>query len=198
MARVTVIAYEKKPAGPPILVNLVGRLTLLDESMKHVLNVVSMPVPFQYFHLLNAMVSICVGLWAYSMSFDPSVFSPVVFSCASFIFIGMLELAKEFSDPFGSDEVDFPLHIWFEKFLETNLALLEYDFPGAANDFQVSRAEEKEPGWEPSSVAALIGDEDIVVVNNSPPSARQPLRSSPGQSARYLPLQLRQRPAEHV
>ena len=25
----------------------------------------------------------------------------------------MLELAKLFSDPFGDDEVDFPVHIWF-------------------------------------------------------------------------------------
>lgn len=130
----------------------------MDEAQKSVLDVVRMPVPFQYFHLLNMMVCVNVSFWAYAMAMTKSLLAPVCFFFAALIFIGMLELAKLFSDPFGDDEVDFPVHIWLQKFLENQSAFVEYNYHGSQNDFKAVLSMEGETSWKPSCVSKLIDD----------------------------------------
>jgi len=40
----------------------------------------------------------------------------------------MMELAGQMSDPFGDDEVDFPLHIWLAHALWDTSVVLEYEY----------------------------------------------------------------------
>lgn len=86
-------------------------------------DMLSLPVPFQYFHLLSVMIIMNLALWAYSMGCSDSIFAPVVFFFSSLIFVGMMELSSELSDPFGQDEVDFPVQEW-----------LQDGFPAGCND----------------------------------------------------------------
>merc|ERR1719469_1092892 len=63
------------------------------------------------------------------MGCSDSVFAPVVFFFASLIFIGMMELSTELGDPFGADEVDFPVERWLQECVELLVELSEYECP---------------------------------------------------------------------
>merc|ERR1719183_956980 len=104
------------------------------------------------------MVCVNIALWAYSMALSPSVWSPVCYFFASIIFVGMLELAKLFSDPFGDDEVDFPVHIWLQKFLENQQVLAEYAYPGAENNFAAIVSLEERVPWNTEVICKFIND----------------------------------------
>jgi hypothetical protein len=158
MSRLIVHAYEslgsKKHAS--VLTSLVDKLEDLEEAQKKVLDVVRMPVPFQYFHLLNMMISVNVALWAYTMAMTESLLAPISFFFASLIYIGMLELAKELSDPFGRDEVDFPLHIWVRYFLENQLTLENADYLGGDDNIARMIREELPVQWNCEEIGRLI------------------------------------------
>jgi len=117
----------KLPAN--VLNGLIQRLLRARILEQQVVDTCELPMPFQYFHLLNMMVVVNLLLWAYGMGTTNSVFAPVIFFFASLIFMGMLELASALSDPFGDDDVDFPVADWLTEFLETTIALIEHNCP---------------------------------------------------------------------
>jgi len=96
------------------------------------MDTLELPVPFQYFHLLCLMISINLILWAYGMGTTESYFAPVVFYFAALIFVGMMELASQLSNPFGDDEVDFPVDTWLTQFFSDQLALVQHQYPTAS------------------------------------------------------------------
>jgi len=144
-----------KTKGP--VRNLLNSIQTFDEAQKTVLDLVRMPVPYQYFHLLNFMLFVTVTMWAYGMAMTSSIFGPITYFFASFLFIGMLELAKQFSDPFGDDEVDFPVHIWIDKFLENQLSFIEYDFEPQKDGFESRAAEEFQVQFKPGIITSIAG-----------------------------------------
>jgi len=91
-------------------------LETLRSKQQEVADTISLPIPFQYFHMLNVMVCMNVLSWAYIMGVTPSLFGPFVFFCAALIFIGMMELGSQLSNPFGQDEVDFPVAAWLNEY----------------------------------------------------------------------------------
>eukprot|EP00746_Dinoflagellata_sp_MGD_P018556 gnl/MRDRNA2_/MRDRNA2_14302_c0_seq1.p1 gnl/MRDRNA2_/MRDRNA2_14302_c0~~gnl/MRDRNA2_/MRDRNA2_14302_c0_seq1.p1 ORF type:complete len:387 (-),score=38.97 gnl/MRDRNA2_/MRDRNA2_14302_c0_seq1:108-1268(-) len=91
---------------------------------------IELMMPFQYFHITSLMLAINLILWAYGMGCTESYLSTIIFFFALLIFMGMKELSDAFSDPFGEDEVDFPVFQWLNETLQSTVALLEsqYDF----------------------------------------------------------------------
>merc|ERR1719401_1744744 len=61
-----------------------------------------------------------------------SIFSPVIFFFAQLIFVSLMTLGSEMADPFGFDEVDFPLNGWLQEFCETVETVVEQEYPGAS------------------------------------------------------------------
>jgi len=84
------------------------------------------PIPYPYFHLLNLMVCINLILLAICMGFAGSHLDIIVFFMADLTFLGMMELASQLTDPFGNDEVDFPLALWLRTFFQRSELLMEY------------------------------------------------------------------------
>jgi len=76
---------------------------------------IKMPIPFQYFHMMSLMLSVNFILWSYGMALYASWIASVIYCFSLLIFFGMKELSAALSDPFGDDEVDFPLNIWIEE-----------------------------------------------------------------------------------
>mmetsp|Transcript_18164 Transcript_18164/g.38839 ORF Transcript_18164/g.38839 Transcript_18164/m.38839 type:complete len:381 (+) Transcript_18164:239-1381(+) len=111
-----------------IIKGLIDRLVRARENEQVIQDTLRLPMPFQYFHLLNMMVVVNLLLWAYGMGVTHSIFAPVGFFFAELIFCGMMELAGQMSDPFGYDEVDFPLHHWLANALWDASVILEYDY----------------------------------------------------------------------
>eukprot|EP00931_Biecheleriopsis_adriatica_P100127 TRINITY_DN7517_c0_g1_i1.p1 TRINITY_DN7517_c0_g1~~TRINITY_DN7517_c0_g1_i1.p1 ORF type:complete len:417 (+),score=57.87 TRINITY_DN7517_c0_g1_i1:128-1378(+) len=135
MMRGTQAGHQKVSAllpakAPNMLRDAFLHLGGLDAAQKEVLQTIRMPVPFQYFQLLNLMVSINICSWAYGMSRTESIFGPLVYACVSFIFLGMMVLANMFAHPFGDDEVDFPIHEWMALFFSNEVAYMESGYPG--------------------------------------------------------------------
>jgi len=120
---------NKAKAPPNVVKGLVDKLLKSRALEQSVVDTVDLQMPFQYFHLLNLMVVVNLALWAYGMGTTGSLMAPVTYFFAALIFMGMLELATALSDPFGEDEVDFPVVQWMNDFLENTIVLLEFDSP---------------------------------------------------------------------
>ena len=68
------------------------------------------PVPFQYFHSMALMIFLNLMLWAYALGIEDSSFAPAIFMSVQLMSQGIRELCAGPSDPYGDDEVDFPLN----------------------------------------------------------------------------------------
>jgi len=74
-----------------------------------------LPMPFQYFHIMNMMLMLNLLLWAYALGCQDSFFAPVIYAFVQVMFQGIRELSTALSDPFGDDEVDFPVSDWLNN-----------------------------------------------------------------------------------
>jgi len=117
----------KAPAN--VMKGLTEKLLKCRHLQQDVLDTVSLPLPFQYFHFMKSMLVINVLFWAWGMAFTRSVFAPVVYWMCLLIFMGMMELAAELSDPFGDDDVDFPITAWVDELIENTSILMEFKNP---------------------------------------------------------------------
>jgi predicted membrane chloride channel (bestrophin family) len=101
----------------------------------------SLPVPFQYFHLLTLMVCMNLVLWSFELAMDNHLFSPIVFFAMEVVYIGMLDIAVQLSNPFGTDSVDFDTHQWLLQSFRTTVALMEY--PNTQEGWKKTLAQER-------------------------------------------------------
>lgn len=126
-----------------VLKAMIMKLVSVRMLQQGIVDALSLPMPFQYFHLLNMMIVVNLLLWAYAFGVTDSVFAPVVYFFCALIFMGMMELANQLSDPFGDDDVDFPLNDWISEFIETCVSVLEYRYPGEENCWRAALKMEK-------------------------------------------------------
>lgn len=77
-----------------------------------VVYILDLPMPFQYFHIMNLMLFLNLLLWAYSLALQDSYFAPLLYMFVQMMFQGIRELATSLSNPYGTDEVDFPVVEW--------------------------------------------------------------------------------------
>ena len=81
-----------------------------EKQQEDVVQVLEPPMPFQYFHIMNLMMFLNLMLWAYALGIEDSYFAPAIFMFVQLMFQGVRELCAGSSDPYGDDEVDFPLN----------------------------------------------------------------------------------------
>uniref|UniRef100_A0A7S2NND7 Uncharacterized protein n=1 Tax=Zooxanthella nutricula TaxID=1333877 RepID=A0A7S2NND7_9DINO len=89
-----------------------GDMSKIVQHMREMADVARLPIPFQYYHLVCLMVVICALSWALQIGIDCSYGGIIIFFVAELIFIGMIQLASQLADPFGDDDVDFPVAKW--------------------------------------------------------------------------------------
>jgi len=129
-AQIIQIACKKAKVPATMEKDVYAHLLQIRDRQQEIQDVLSLPVPFQYFHVLNVMVLANVALWCYKMAISKSVFAPFTFILAQLIFLGMMELASQLSNPFGTDDVDFPSNDWVTDFIASSIGLIEDDSPG--------------------------------------------------------------------
>eukprot|EP00928_Gymnodinium_smaydae_P066185 TRINITY_DN4922_c0_g1_i5.p2 TRINITY_DN4922_c0_g1~~TRINITY_DN4922_c0_g1_i5.p2 ORF type:complete len:282 (-),score=70.78 TRINITY_DN4922_c0_g1_i5:79-924(-) len=109
------------------------------QAQVSVVNVLELPMPFQYFHIMNLMLMINLVLWAYSLALQESLFAPFIFMFVQMMFQGIRELATSLSNPFGKDDVDFPLDQWaFDVYRKVH-AVLAMESVGSTFSVQMQR-----------------------------------------------------------
>merc|ERR1719473_2507325 len=87
-----------------------------------------LPMPFQYFHIMNLMLMLNLGLWAYSLALQESLFAPCIYFFVQMMFQGLRELSVALSDPFGDDATDFPMNDWMTGLYLRLYFIIEDDF----------------------------------------------------------------------
>jgi predicted membrane chloride channel (bestrophin family) len=122
------LATTAKKAPANALKGMVEKLVTARRCMLEIDETLALPIPFQYFHLLNMMIVVNLLLWAYGMGITDSFFAPIVYFFAALIFMGMMELASQLSDPFGEDDTDFPTERWIDELMDDVSVITEYQF----------------------------------------------------------------------
>jgi len=93
-------------------------------------------MPFPYFHLLNVMVCVSLILLAICLGFANSNLTCIVFLVADLVYLGLLELSCALVDPFGDDDIDFPVSNWLRSSIERAEVLLECCSPVEVHNYR--------------------------------------------------------------
>jgi predicted membrane chloride channel (bestrophin family) len=72
-------------------------------------NTLAMPIPLAYFHMLNLIMYVNYTLMAFSFTQIEPRLSSIFMFIALIIFTGLREMSAALSNPFGEDDVDFPI-----------------------------------------------------------------------------------------
>lgn len=107
---------------------ITAKVMFLRRSQQDVSDTMKMPLPFQYFHIMNLMLLVNLGLLSFTLGSYQNYSVVPVFGFVEMIFMGIREMAVAMSDPFGDDDVDFPVAAWLDEVLECSRGLLESDF----------------------------------------------------------------------
>lgn len=143
------------------LVGLDDKLYVLRGSMADVSNIMELPMPFQYFHIMNMMLVLNLCLWAYALGCQDSIFAPLIYMFVQMMFQGIRELSTALSNPFGDDEVDFPLNEWMGRLYTRMTALLEDDYNLA--DLTIDGDKElKDPESTSRKINLLVDRDDLI------------------------------------
>lgn len=92
-------------------------------------NLIKQPVPWAYFHLLNAMVFIVLGLLAFIfVPLAPWPITLFTYIVVCLIFLGLKSLAVSMADPFGDEVTDFRIETYLAGMYNHALAHLSCHF----------------------------------------------------------------------
>lgn len=97
-------------------------------TQQDVVDTLKLPLPFQYFHFLTMLLVANLLVMSYTIALFQSYFATVMYLFAMIIFMGIREMATAMADPFGDDEVDFPVNDWLQEMFTTAHVILEYDY----------------------------------------------------------------------
>jgi len=121
-----------------MLAGFYERVYRVRTSQEDVRQILDLPMPFQYFHIMNLMLILNLVLWAYSLGCQESWWAPVIYMFVQMMFQGIRELSTALSDPFGDDEVDFPVTEWMIAVYARMYGILEDPFDITKTDLSKS------------------------------------------------------------
>lgn len=114
-----------------------------------------LPMPFQYFHIMNMMLCLNLFLWAYSLGCQDSYWGIFIYMCVQGMFQGLRELSTGLSDPYGTDEVDFPVNDWMRSLFKRTWGILEN--PALVADFDIEGCRAmKDPEFARKKINMLV------------------------------------------
>eukprot|EP00928_Gymnodinium_smaydae_P028707 TRINITY_DN21834_c0_g1_i1.p1 TRINITY_DN21834_c0_g1~~TRINITY_DN21834_c0_g1_i1.p1 ORF type:complete len:414 (-),score=57.74 TRINITY_DN21834_c0_g1_i1:109-1350(-) len=144
----------------------------LRKCMEDVVMLLDLPMPFQYFHIMNLMLMLNLCLWAYALAIHESDFAPLIFFFVQLMFQGLRELSVALADPFGDDDTDFPLNEWMTTLYVRLYNLIEVTLPVTLDHHQDVPLPPLKPGEEVVDVCMDLADAP------PPPSTVKALRKT--------------------
>mmetsp|Transcript_11309 Transcript_11309/g.26010 ORF Transcript_11309/g.26010 Transcript_11309/m.26010 type:complete len:565 (-) Transcript_11309:125-1819(-) len=94
-------------------------------SCNRISYLLALPIPFPYFHLLNIVLNCNFGILAVALATFEMYSSIVAYAFALLIFMGIREVSNSLADPFGTDDVDFPVEQFLDHTFNDAMGLLE-------------------------------------------------------------------------
>merc|ERR1712232_1239072 len=111
-----VVSKYTPPERAAIRSRSVGQIVHIIRMYYEVLKTLSLPVPFQYFHLMNILLYLVIlstlmycCLETYKSSEVTYCAAVIPFVIMTFLLLSLRRLSSELACPFGHDAVDFPL-----------------------------------------------------------------------------------------
>jgi len=123
-----IIRRELGPAKERYLKTFSDKIYKIRRCAQDIADTLDLPMPFQYFHILNLMLSVNLTFWSFGMGCLDSDFAPIIYFVTTLIFLGMRELSGAISNPFGQDEVDFPTDDWLKVMYNDCITFMEHSF----------------------------------------------------------------------
>lgn len=118
-------SHKKNPGISHMHNRINVHITKVFESQHQVANIVALPIPFTYYHLMGTVLLINFFLFGFIMSLFKTFWTCVPFSMVLLLFMGLREVATQLADPFGQDDVDFPVAAFLNYTFESSFCLLE-------------------------------------------------------------------------
>jgi len=104
----------------------------LVKASNKIANTIAMPIPYAYFHLMNVILELNIILLITMPALFKRYMTVVPFAAALLIFMGLRDIAAALADPFGQDDVDFPIAAFLNHTFDRTIAILEpFNLPEA-------------------------------------------------------------------
>jgi len=110
----------------PSLGQAQGSALKLRAASCKICNLLNLPIPLPYFHTLVVLQNVCFAIMSWSLLSFVSFLTPIVLFFTVLVMVGLREVAVALSDPFGKDDVDFPVDKWIVQ-LRANALLVHED-----------------------------------------------------------------------
>lgn len=92
-----------------------GSILKLRGASQKICNLLNLPVPLPYYHTLCVLQNVCFALYSYALLAMGSFLTPLILVLVVIVTVGLREVAVAFSNPFGRDDVDFPIDRWVSQ-----------------------------------------------------------------------------------
>lgn len=115
------------PAAMAVLNDFEQAVLKFKSNCGQATNLLKMPVPFAYFHVLKLLLIISLVLTSYALvelEHAQVLMSMIVFTIITVIMIGLQAVAVAMSDPFGDDDIDFDLEAFLKGAYDNAVALI--------------------------------------------------------------------------
>jgi len=125
-ALMTPIMYEaRRPAISHCHNRAQKHATDAMKACNEVSNLLALPIPFPYFHLMNAVIVLNAIMLAGVGAFFKTYYTIPPLAIALLFFMGLREISTSLADPFGPDDMDFPIASFMEYAFDNSVCLLE-------------------------------------------------------------------------
>mmetsp|Transcript_20397 Transcript_20397/g.45727 ORF Transcript_20397/g.45727 Transcript_20397/m.45727 type:complete len:341 (+) Transcript_20397:139-1161(+) len=107
----------------------VNKFTQMRQAQQEMVDQVRFTFPKLYVHLAELTLFACLVILGYSMALTMSIWGTVAYFTLLFVFLGLVELGNQLQNPFGDDEIDFPMARWLQDVAEHVATLVECERP---------------------------------------------------------------------
>jgi len=96
----------------------------------------ALPIPCAYFNLMNTVIAFNVLILCFVAAGYQNYFTIFPFAIAMLFFMGLREISAALADPFGTDDVDFPVDRFIDHCFDGSVCVLETFRSTEATDTQ--------------------------------------------------------------
>ena len=143
----------------PTLGQSQGAVLKLRAAACKICNLLNLPIPLPYYHTLVMLQNICFAIFSYALLEFGSFFTPVMLFAVVLVTVGLREVAVALSNPFGKDDVDFPIDKW--------IALLRSNALMVHRDNRVVKKPARKSGQTPDDKTAEEDEEEEEVAEGA-------------------------------
>jgi len=141
------------------LTQLKNKVLRLSKHCRDIKAKMDMPVPHEYYHIVNFMLLVSFIMLAYLLALQESYYGGFLYLSLLIAFLGLRELATDFCDPFGNLPGDFPV----ERRLAETRAGVNFLLRCEDSDVTRSKFEEEEADRKLCSLMSMFGKPKVPV-----------------------------------